>query len=242
MIEYFLVDMTTASVRKRVRAVMVCVCLLALVLLVWRLAGGGFYPSRLFSTTDGSDDAPVLDSFSEPSLALAVLQQEAERLMLPDSQIGIRMQGSRSVPLHDSSAPGKTLGLGSVSGSEVGSDSPAASKVSAAAPLAKLRSGVQKLEIDLDRKLLVAFYQHQSWSEFVDCYLRLVQLVPEGYGVPEWEMHALECAQKCGRAEEVADALWHLVRFHPNLPGVQRLRPMLEQWKPPPKVPLINKQ
>jgi len=59
----------------------VCLCLFFVAVLVWRLAGDGFNPSRLFGAPDLANSVPALDSFSEPSVGLALLKQRATDLM-----------------------------------------------------------------------------------------------------------------------------------------------------------------
>jgi prepilin-type processing-associated H-X9-DG protein len=72
----------TREVVKGRYAVTGCFCLLLLALLVWRLAGDGFNRGWLFGAPDFAKGAPALDSFSEPSVGLAILKQKAAQLLL----------------------------------------------------------------------------------------------------------------------------------------------------------------
>ena len=187
----------------------VTACLVLLAMLLWRLAGD-------FRTPDPRSCAPVLDSFSEPSVCLARLKQEAEVLMLAYTKNRDEEENPQPGPSQDGTRP-----TGGFRGQA----------------LANLHAGVQDLEVDLDRKLLVPYYQNGSWNEFVDCYLRLIQQTPERPVGEAMAWSALTCAQKCGRIEEVTDAMYHVVRFHPNLQSAQALRMALDRWE---KQHLIN--
>ena len=46
-----------------------------------------------------------------------------------------------------------------------------------------------------------------------------------------WTSYALGCAEKCGRAEEVTDALHHVIRFYPDLSSTQEIKAVLDQWE-----------
>jgi hypothetical protein len=209
---------------------MLCLCLL-----VWQLAGDGFHPKRLSGTTDFSDDVPALDSFSEPSRALALLHQEVECLTVASTQFGNPALTSRSMPWHDGSAPGTHSVPGFASGTVIVSDGRAGSNVSPTQLMIQLHAGVQDLAIDLDYKLMVIYYYCGSWNEFLDSYLRLIHLAPERYANSCWGRSALRCAHQCGRAEEVADALGHLVQFRPSLPSARELGTLLDQWTAHPR-------
>jgi hypothetical protein len=218
-------------------AVTVCVCLLLLALLVWRLKGYGFNLSHLSGASDLVDNTPLLDSFSEPSVGLAVLKQEAERLMSNYSQNRNEVEMYRSTQLSDSAATGTKEVAGSVSSWLAAVNSAAAQEDSALKRLEKLRTDVQELEVDLDWKLMTAYSQNDSCNEFLDCYLRLVHQAPERPWVLFWRKYALECARNCGRAEEVTDALRHLLRFQQNLFSARerrallKMRVALEKWE-----------
>jgi hypothetical protein len=172
-------------------------------LLLWRLAGD-------FPAADLRTSAPVLDSFAEPALCLAGLRQEAARLMLAYTEGSDALEASQLT-----SPPDSTSRAGPFRGQA----------------LADLHAAVQDLQVDLDRALLVAYYRHGSWSEFVDCYLRLVQQTPKRTVGEAMTWSALVCAQRCGRFEEVTNALHHLSRFHPGLRSAQASTAALNRWE-----------
>jgi len=77
-------------------------------------------------------------------------------------------------------------------------------------------------------------YCMDGWDDqFLDCYLRLAAQLPADHppGIRSWTLYALRCAQRCGRAEEVVDALHHVIQFHQNLPCAEQIRALLEQWE-----------
>jgi len=93
-------------------------------------------------------------------------------------------------------------------------------EASALERLATLQAEVRNLEVDLDSKLMGAYYCSDSCNEFLDCYLRLVQQ-PSGLPwVQFWRHNALDCARNCGRAAELADAL-RLARANKELTQAQ---------------------
>jgi hypothetical protein len=56
-------------------------CLLLTLAMVWELAGPGLSSARFFAYSGiGSNDGCELDSFSEPSIAVAIIRTEADRL------------------------------------------------------------------------------------------------------------------------------------------------------------------
>lgn len=217
---------------KTTHAVTICFCLLLLAVLVWQRAGDGFKPNRLFRAADSAHSAPDLDSFSEPSLGLAVLQQEAEELLLAFHENHSEAEAAHLAVLLDSPPAGPQAGPSSVNRSLGTYKRPAAPEVTALKRLAKLRAKVRDLDNDLDWKLLGVYSRNDSPREFLESYLRLVQQATEcPPGVAIWTLDALECARKCGRSEEVADTLRHVIRFHPNLQIAVRMRAALEQWE-----------
>jgi hypothetical protein len=220
---------------KRRHALMGCFCLLLLALLGWRLAEGGFNPSRIFRAGDAVDSTSLLDSFSEPSVGLAVVKREAERLMINYTQNRdeVEMHQLAQLPqLSYSAAVGTSLAPGSVESWPAAVKNAAAREAFALKQLAKLRAEVQDLELDLELKLMTAYSYRESCNELLDCYLRLVQQAPERPWVQWWRQSALECARKCGREEELADALRHVIQFQEGLYGAGEMRTVLEEWEP----------
>ena len=156
-----------------------CLCLFFVAVLVWRLAGDGFDPNRLFGAADLANSPPPLDSFSEPSLGLAALQQEAEQLLIDYHENRKAEEDSLSAAQHDSAAIGRRAVPASASDSPAAWNSPAARAASALKRLAELRAEVHDLDIDLDWKLMSAYRRNDSPSDFLDCYLRTVHQAPD---------------------------------------------------------------
>jgi len=158
-----------------------------------------------------------LDSFSKPALACAVLKQEAELLMQAYLESRDEIAAARWLKAAGEapSAPGsgagqETRGLGSM-GHLTGSEIPEVQSLRA------LDARVQDLQRDLSVSLLAVYLDHGWWSAYVDRYLQVIRESPQRDEVTHYVRSALECAGKCGRAEEVLDALQHIVRFHPEL-------------------------
>ncbi len=176
-------------------------CVLLLAVLLWRVAED-------FRNPDIPTTAPLLDSFSEPGICVARLKYEAERLMLAYTEE--RDLEEAQLKTGRNSSP-----IGSFRGH----------------PLADLHAAAQALSIDLDRKLLVLYYESGSWNELVDCYLRLVQQTPECTVGDAISYLALDCAQKCGRTEEVTETLRHIIRYHPGFHSIEGLKRALDSWE-----------
>lgn len=213
------------------RALTVCFGLVALALLLWRFAGDAARPVGFLQARDWDCNAPALDSFSESSVALAVLKQEADRLVSVYALDRDQAGASESAHLLAGVPVGAQAEPASRSSSLPAFHQPAAPETSAIKLMASLHAEVQELEADLNRDLIGAYCQNGSWNEFLDCYLRFVQQSSEQPGVAGWAPFALACAQKCGRAEEVADALRHVIRFHGNLRSAKGLRSVLSIWE-----------
>jgi len=76
-------------------------CLAMTVLLVYRLAAASFKTSDSLRPDDLMEEPAAFDSFSEPFVACAVLQQEAERLLLAYRQDWDREQTSLNLRAGD---------------------------------------------------------------------------------------------------------------------------------------------
>ena len=209
-----------------------CFCLLLLGLLVWQLARDGFNVGWLFGSPDFAKGAPELDSFSEPSVGLAIVKQRAMQFMTAYIQSRAQAELSQAGPLRDSTAAGIPAGPASISSLPAAVNRPAAPEVSALKPFEDLHAAVHNLDLDLDWKLMAVYSRNHWCNEFLSCYLRLVQQAtecPASVGV--WTLYALECARECGRTEEVSDMLHHLIRFHPDPRRIEGIRAALEQWE-----------
>jgi hypothetical protein len=80
--------------------------------------------------------------------------------------------------------------------------------------LDRLRPEIQGLNIELEQKLMAVDYGNGSWDRYVDDYLALLRMAPE---IAEmFAMQGLVASERCGRSEEVAEALRQLARFSRN--------------------------
>jgi hypothetical protein len=168
-----------------------------------------------------------LDGFSRPSIASAILQLEAERLL------------SEYVELRDQewyqSLPGSpvrlgaqlALGPGYLSGTMPRGGSAKTAKAIEA--LEELEATVSRLQCDLERKLLVVYSQNDLPDKFLDHYLEFLREPPDGDPVL-YAVQALEWSRPCGRTGEVLDALEHLSRFQPQRKDAAQLRAALADW------------
>jgi hypothetical protein len=219
------------------RAATGCLGLLLLLLLIWWLTGDGFNLRQRFGKSYSIEGAPLLDSFSEPSVGVGVIKLEAERLLLAFYQHHDQVESDSSALSHDSPAAGAQVGPVSPGSSRAAFDPQSTREDSALERLATLQAEVRNLEVDLDSKLVGAYYRSDSCNEFLDCYLRLLQQPSAFSGVQFWRRNALECARKCGRAAELADALRHVANFQPQLysaremKAVIEMRAVLEKWE-----------
>ncbi|MCX6921880.1 MAG: hypothetical protein NT154_01485 [Verrucomicrobia bacterium] len=225
------------AVMRTMRAATGCLGLLLLMLLVWRLTGEGLNLRQRFGKSYSLEGAPLLDSFSKPSVGVGVIKLEAERLLLAFYQHRDEVESAPSALSHESTAAGRQAGPVSEGNSRAAFDPQSTPEGSALERLARLQAEVGNLEVDLDLKLVWAYYRSHSCNEFLDCYLRLVQQ-PSGLPwVQFWRHNALDCARKCGRAAELADALRHVANFRPNLQrtremkAVLEMRAVLENWE-----------
>jgi hypothetical protein len=65
----------------------------------------------------------------------------------------------------------------------------------------------------MDCRLLGVYAQSRRDREFVDHYLHLVREASEHGELVVWFPYAVEAARRCGRQEELTDALRHEIRF-----------------------------
>lgn len=200
--------------------------LLAL-LLVWLMAGGWGWVSGLRPAA-GSDGMLPLDSFSPPSLASAVLEREAQRLLVIYAE-------RRDEAGYPQLQPAAERGPGADSGTAGPSltDPATTSAVEAAiAPVTRLHAQVQGLNLDLDCRLLGVYFENRHYGEFLDRYLHMVLEAPGRSEVAVWSSAAREAARACGRTDELTEALRHAVRFRPEAKNRETLEGLLEQWDP----------
>jgi len=89
---------------------------------------------------------------------------------------------------------------------------------------------VATLNADLDRGLMIIYFDNHLWSEFLDRYLHLIHTDPQNPNVLMWARPALTCSKNCNRTEEVCGELKNLTQFHPALKTVPGLKTVLREW------------
>jgi hypothetical protein len=95
--------------------------------------------------------------------------------------------------------------------------------VSRIQPLEELRAMIQDLSVDLDRKLLVLYSENRFENQLLDRFLQFLHEAPERQELLIGAPSLLDCSRRCGRTEELEDAVRHLARFHPNLKTAKEL-------------------
>jgi hypothetical protein len=207
-------------------------CLLVLPL-VWLLAVVGYQTSQSWKLSSAPSDGPCeLDSFSKPSLAAAILKQEAGRLFsayLEQEEIREAAElrlGSGRQPRQ----PASRRPPGPDQGPSAGCGTAAALLAPAIQPLARLRQETWELNMHLDGRLMEAYYQNHLWDAYLDCYLQLLQGAPENPLVPICARTALLVSEKSGRTDEVLDAMQHVTRFHRDVKTARGLKNAVEEW------------
>ena len=166
------------------------------------LCVGGLGIARHFSAPSRfSDTVPELDSFSEPQIAIAILNQHAQNIfwtycnLTEPSCQPVRLQQVDQIR----SLYNQVQTLNQNLTSEL--------------MLIYAESGDWKEFLDCYLKLL---------SEAPD---------PNEYGLVLWTPCALEHSGDCGRTEEVLEALRQVMLSHEDVKSVRRLAGTVEKWK-----------
>jgi len=180
---------------------------LAVTVLVARLAGPGSLGRKLFPAADSAEGPPLLDSFSEPAVACAILKAESQRLWWM-VQIG--------------AAEKEQVSQGQRGG--VATDTSAQSLMSLAAQ-------VQELALDLNQQVMELELKNHAWDEFLDRYLSLLYEAPHRMEVSSWAEGSLELAQKCDRVEEVESAVRRVIRLRQPLGKAAEMEAALDAWR-----------
>jgi hypothetical protein len=216
------------SVEEVVRSVFY---LLLAALIAADLTRTAFNASRFFRAPDLLAGIYPLDSFSEPATAAAILKRQAESLLLDYTEA--RNAASEV-------APSRVQGPGQVGNPKqavreyagfAGFDRGSPPEVSRIQPLEKLHATMRDMTIDLDQKLLVIFSENHFENQLLDRFLQFLHEAPEQPEVLEWVSCALDYSRRCGRTEELEDALRHVVRFHPELKTARQLTALLDSWE-----------
>src|SRR4029453_17818683 len=141
----------------------------------WRLASPGS-TSRAVVDFSGvlAKDIPQLDCFSQPSIAAAVLQREAERSFSDALQAAALEEVTRHEP-STVMPPAHTVQAKSVFERP---NNGSAGVVAAIKEVEALHSSVARLKGDLDRKLMVLYARNGMTTNFLNRYLNLLRKRP----------------------------------------------------------------
>jgi hypothetical protein len=156
-------------------------------------------------------------------VACALLQQEADRLLLV---------------YHEKRWPetAARLAVAARPDTREATDPPAASRIRPGSEIPEMRAllalddQIWELHLDLTREALAIYVDQQLWNPFVDRYLEIVRERPQRAEVRIYFGCALECAEKCGRTDEVAGVLRHVLETHPELRSLSGLKEALAEW------------
>ncbi len=174
-------------------------------------------------------DLPQLDSFSEPAVAAAILQQQVRNLCqtyLLTNKPGAMTAGTSST----------RTGAGSKGQAPNQPDVFTDGRRNGTKPLDQeslwgLDGRLRALRRESLQHLLAIHCQTRSWNDFVDTYLELLAVAPDRAATRCWTLEALNCSRRCGRTDEVLDALQHVTRFSKNTRIVAWIQGSLEDWK-----------
>ena len=186
-------------------------------LLVGSFLVGGRGARLGLSTVDLPNQAPLLDSFATPAIALAVLDQELQRLLMNYGQTT-----RDSTPAAVNSGADARQQLPQRAG-EAAFDKPRASE------LDELYRQIQELKAQLDCRLMWVYGEQNRDREFVDCYLHLIEVKPAMGDVSLWLTKALKSAQRCGRTDELLDELRHFMQFRSTPQRLSTVNQQLEK-------------
>lgn len=104
----------------------------------------------------------------------------------------------------------------------------------AIAALTQLSDQITQLKLDVDGQLLWVYAENRCDDEFLERYLDLLSAGAPGPRTDPvlWFDRAWQAARHCNRAEELTDALRHLIRYRQAAWANRALAAMLEQrWK-----------
>jgi hypothetical protein len=199
--------------------VVVCAggCMTVAATLLYQHALAGSETDLSNAADDLLKEPALLDSFSEPSVACALLKQEADRLLLVYSDKRNLEAVSQQVETPSRLEVAKQIHLRGARTCVATSRNPPGSQIPEMQALLDLDQRVCELHLDLSRKALKIYLDEQLWDRFVDRYLQIVGEWPDRWEVRTYFADALECAEKCGRAKELASALGQLSQAHPEL-------------------------
>ena len=206
---------------------------LVLVLVVGLLAGTAVKLADLmFSYPDTLDSTLDLDSFSEASIARAILKKHAQSLIL--ASVADRETLYYIVTQPKAGDLICTANTNSTAGYPAQDEARLKSRIDHWIEQHQTELKKQKeiwAECPLEYELLLLYKTNHRWEEFVDCYLNLLGATPNHHIVTTWVREALTYSGACGRTEELLDALQHLARFHRDPSVVEKIKAILARWE-----------
>ncbi len=183
-----------------------------------------------FRTADVLAGVAPLDSFSEPAIAATLLRREAENLFSSFTEARNDADYPGTLPLNKrASSVTRKPDDGDAVGWKPREMSTTENQL--LQRLEKLRATLRELSQDVDQKLLVIGLKNRNANDLVDCFLELLHNCPERPEILEWVEPALDSAESCGRADELQDALEHVLRFQKSLPTAWGLKVRIEKRK-----------
>ena len=191
---------------------------------VWRMSSSS---TRISGELE--KDVPQLDCFSRPSVATAVLRQDAERLF---SQFVEAKATAASESARKATPIGHETSVTVTSKTWEGEAPhwPQPRMALATKGLQDLANSVEALNRDLEGKLMMVYFENNLSNQFLNCYLKRLQDGP-GPDAVVWATYALACAHQCGRTEEVFETLRQVSRFQQNPKDRKVLEIVMARWR-----------
>jgi hypothetical protein len=206
-----------------------CACLAVIVLVACCFGTPRVMSSPPAQPVDLLNEPAELDSFSAPGLACAVLQKEEQRLMQVYFQTRDAYVAPRCLITANPLRATPQSGAGQACRSPGFASHPTALQLPEVQSLFELDARVQTLQANLNASLLTVYWDQEMWGAYVDRYLQLICENPHRPQASLNARSALECAEKCGRVEELEDVLRHIIRFHPEWPVARSLKDLLAE-------------
>jgi len=164
-----------------------------------------------------ADAMPSFDCFSRPSLAVGILQHEAESRL--SDYMRMRDQDTTTKYQHVPNGPSGSYTV------KISADP--FSRTAAVKGIEQLSTSIADLQNDLNRKLLLVYFESNLSNKFLDCYLMHLQESSPA-DIVVWGRHALECARQCSRTKEALEAMRHAMWYRPDAESAIGLQALLQ--------------
>lgn len=182
-----------------------------------------------------TESVPDLDSFSEPSVAAAILKKQAADL-IREYEKSQEEKCQISCPGQNDDSIAASCGSGQFrpENPSRGIDPQGVPK-SAPEWIRRIREAIRQREEalgmdELEDQLLRICQEQKQWNEFIDAYLQLLGRRPGSDIAVAWLRIALDYSAYCDRTEEMREVLEHLARFHRDRKLARRIKNVLDQW------------